>query len=83
MSESASMVEYLVGPFRNAVVGSLGDKAEGAFTANHEALDDLDGVIQGEVHQGIQAVACGALDGKLSPDQGSELLVILHPGCQV
>ncbi|KAA6422446.1 MAG: hypothetical protein FRX49_07621 [Trebouxia sp. A1-2] len=64
----------LVGPLRNTVVGSLRYKAKGAFTANHEALDDLNRVIQGEVHQGIQAVSGCALDGKLAADEGPNRL---------
>ena len=72
-----------MGPLRNTVVGSLRYKAKCAFAANHEALDDLNGIIQGKVHQGIQAVSCCALDGELAADEGRKLLVCLHPACQV
>lgn len=40
----------LVRPLRDTVVGGLRHKAKGALAANHEALDDLNGVIQREVH---------------------------------
>jgi len=37
----------------------LGHKPKGALGANHEVLDDLNGVVSGEVHQCIKGVACG------------------------
>lgn len=41
---------YLVWPLGHGVVGGLADEAQGALTANHQAFDDLNGIIHGEVH---------------------------------
>ena len=60
------------------MVGGTRDEAEGALTANHQSLDDLDGICDGEVHQCIQRVARGALDAELPPDEGTQLLVCLN-----
>ena len=73
----------LVWPLRNTVVGSLGHKPKCAFTPNHEALDDLNGVVQSKIHQSVEAVASGALDGKLAADEGCELLIRLYSGRQI
>ena len=69
---------HFVGPLRDCIVGGARDEAKGALRAYHEALDDLDGVVDGEVHQRVERVACGALDGKLAPDERAQLPVSLH-----
>jgi hypothetical protein len=47
----------------HCVVCCLAHKAECALRADDEVLDDLDGVVSREVHQCIQAVACGGEGG--------------------
>lgn len=68
---------HLVWPLRDCVVGGTRHKSKCALAANHQSLDDLNGVCDGEVHQGIQRVPRGALDAELAPDEGTELLVSL------
>lgn len=73
----------LVWPLWHSVVGSPADKPKGTLAANHQMFDDLNGVIQGEIHQGIEGVAGGALDGKFPTDQVGQLLVGLDTCSQV
>mmetsp|Transcript_2785 Transcript_2785/g.4699 ORF Transcript_2785/g.4699 Transcript_2785/m.4699 type:complete len:260 (+) Transcript_2785:2081-2860(+) len=69
----------LVSVIRHGVVGGAGHKGESAFRADHEALDDLDGVRHREVHERIETVPGGALDRILAANQGSQLLIRLDP----
>lgn len=63
---------HLVGPLWYSAVCGLRHEAERALTADHEALDDLNGVVHREVHKCIQGVARRALDGKLAADEGRQ-----------
>ena len=76
------LAAHLVWPLRHGVVGGLGHEAQSALTADHEALHDLDGLVCGEVHQRVQSVARGALDGELAPDECGQAGVALHALCQ-
>ena len=69
LTKKTAVLAHLVGPFWHGAVGGLGHKTERSLAADHEALDDLDGVVDREVHKRIQGVACGALDGKLAADE--------------
>ena len=73
----------LVWPLGHCIVGGLRHEAECALTANHQALDDLDGVLQREVDQRVEGVACCALDGELALDERCKLRVFPDPLGQV
>mmetsp|Transcript_6282 Transcript_6282/g.21566 ORF Transcript_6282/g.21566 Transcript_6282/m.21566 type:complete len:564 (+) Transcript_6282:1578-3269(+) len=73
----------LVGVLGHGVVRGARHEAEGALGSDHEPLDDFDGVVRGEVHEGIEGVARGALDGKLLANERAQVLVGLHALRQV
>lgn len=66
----------------HCVVCDVADEPECALTANHQVLDDGDGVIRGEVHQGVQAVPnlqCTAIKAVMKPCLILSLALSLHP----
>mmetsp|Transcript_29609 Transcript_29609/g.62947 ORF Transcript_29609/g.62947 Transcript_29609/m.62947 type:complete len:1140 (-) Transcript_29609:283-3702(-) len=77
--EAARLVRVLL----HRVEGDVGNKGEGALTADHQLLQDLHGIRGGRIHQRVDGVAGGALDRELLLDQSDELLVGLHLGRQL
>mmetsp|Transcript_16669 Transcript_16669/g.39581 ORF Transcript_16669/g.39581 Transcript_16669/m.39581 type:complete len:378 (-) Transcript_16669:897-2030(-) len=69
----------LVRPLGDGVVGGLADESEGALAADHQPLHDLEGVVRREVHERVERVPGGALNGELATDQVGELAVRLDP----
>mmetsp|Transcript_9393 Transcript_9393/g.23780 ORF Transcript_9393/g.23780 Transcript_9393/m.23780 type:complete len:346 (-) Transcript_9393:731-1768(-) len=72
----------LVGPLGHCVDGGLADKAKRALAADHQAFHNLERLVRREVHQRIEAVASGALDGELAADEVGQLAVCLHAARQ-
>ena len=70
----------LVRPLRDGVVRRARHKAKRALGPDHEALDDLDGPVRGEVDERVEGVARRALDGELAADEGGQLGVRLDAG---
>ena len=48
-----------MGPLRDSVVGGAGHEPKSPLTPNHQMLDDLNRVVDGEVNQGVQGVTWG------------------------
>ena len=55
-----------------------GHKAKGALTPDHQVLDDLNRVVDGEVNQGIEGVAWGGGKRNIA----SFLTLLLNPSAQ-
>ena len=66
----------LVAMLDNRAVDDLGDEPEGAFGADQQVLQDLEGIL--EIDQGVQTVAGGVLDLELVADALGQFVVGQH-----
>ena len=64
----------LEGGFFHSAVGHLGNKAQRAFRAHHDVLQNFKGVFV--IHQGVEAVTRGVLDLELAADAVGQLRLI-------